>query len=183
MADKSKASDVAARYAQALYDLARQGDLAAVEADLSALAAMVADSNDLRALIGSPAFTAAQQGQGLTALARAAKFNPTTQKFLGLLAQNRRAGALSAVIAAFQRLAAEGRGTIAATVTTAVAMSQEQAVAVAAALRGALGKDPAIETRIDPTILGGLKVQVGSRLYDASLKAKLDSMKFALKRA
>ncbi len=183
MADHSKASDVAARYAQALYDLAREGALMAIEADLRALSAMIEDSADLRSLIASPAFTAAQKGQALAALAQKAGFHATTAKFLGLLAANRRAGALTATIAAFRRLAAEGRGEIAATVTTAAPMTKDQAAALEAALRASLGKSPVVETRVDPAMLGGLKVQVGSRLYDASLKSKLDSMKFALKRA
>jgi F-type H+-transporting ATPase subunit delta len=72
---------------------------------------------------------------------------------------------------------------VSAQVTTAVALSAAQSKGVAAALRQALGKDPEIETRVDPAILGGIKVQVGSRLFDASLKSKLDSLKFALKRA
>jgi F-type H+-transporting ATPase subunit delta len=107
----------------------------------------------------------------------------TTLKFLGLLAANGRAAALPHVIDAFARLSAAARGAVSAEVTTAVPLTGAQARGVAAALRQALGKDPEIETRVDPAILGGIKVQVGSRLFDASLKSKLDSLKFALKRA
>ena len=87
------------------------------------------------------------------------------------------------MVAAFRKLAAEKRGAVAAEVVTALPLTSAQAKAVATALRTALGKDPEITTRVDPAILGGLKVRVGSRLFDASLKSKLDSLKFALKRA
>ena len=112
-----------------------------------------------------------------------AKFNMTTLKFLGLLAGNGRAAALPAVITAFAKLAADARGAVSAEVTTAIALTAAQAKGVQAALRQSLGKDPEITTRVDPAILGGIKVKVGSRLFDASLKSKLDSLKFALKRA
>jgi len=184
VADESKQADVGARYAQALFELAKgQGDVAAVEADLKSLKSMRAESADLRTLIGSPTFDSEQKAKGLAAVAEAAAFAPTTRKFLGLVAANRRAGALPAMIAAFERLAAEDRGAVSAEVTTAMPLSAAQARALAAALRTALGKDPEIETRVDAAILGGIKVRVGSRLYDASLKSRLDSLKFALKRA
>jgi len=123
------------------------------------------------------------KGKGLVAIAVKAKFNMTTVKFLGLLATNGRASSLPSIITSFEALSAKARGAVSAEVTTAVALSAAQAKGVAAALRQALGKDPEIETRVDPSILGGIKVQVGSRLFDASLKSKLDSLKFALKRA
>ena len=96
---------------------------------------------------------------------------------------NRRASALGPIIAAFERLVETHRGVIAAHVTTAVPLSPAQSDTLSSALRTAFGKDPLIETHVDPAILGGLRVRVGSRLYDASLKSKLDSLKFALKRA
>ncbi|HEY2709138.1 MAG TPA: F0F1 ATP synthase subunit delta [Caulobacteraceae bacterium] len=184
MADDSKATDVGERYAQALFELAKgQGDAGAVEADLKSLKAMRAESLDLRTLIASPAFDAETKGKGLAAIADAAGFNATTKKFIGLVAANRRAEALPGMIAAFEKLAAADRGAISAEVTTALPLTDAQAKALAASLRTALGKDPEIETKVDPAILGGLKVRVGSRLYDASLKSRLDSLKFALKRA
>jgi F-type H+-transporting ATPase subunit delta len=87
------------------------------------------------------------------------------------------------VIAAFEALSAKARGAVSAEVTTALPLSAAQEKGVAAALRQALGKDPEITTRVDPAILGGIRVKVGSRLFDASLRSKLDSLKFALKRA
>jgi F-type H+-transporting ATPase subunit delta len=184
VADDTKASEVGDRYALALFGLAKdEGSAAAVEADLKSLKAMRADSKDLATLISSPRFSAESKAAGLLAVARQAGFNATTQKFLGLICANRRAAELPRVIAAYERLAATERGAISAEVITARPLSPEQQSGLAAALRMAFGKDPEIETRVDPAILGGLKVRVGSRLYDASLKSKLDQLKFALKRA
>jgi F-type H+-transporting ATPase subunit delta len=184
VADDSKASNVGGRYAQALFDLASdENQVSAVEADLKSLKTALAESKDLRVLIGSPAFNAQDKGKGLAAIAVKAKFTSTTRKFLGLLAANGRAGALASVITGYEALSAKARGAVSAQVTTAVPLSAAQAKGVAAALRQALGKDPEIETRVDPAILGGIKVRVGSRLFDASLRSKLDSLKFALKRA
>ena len=184
MADDSNLSNVGSRYAQALFDLASdQSEIAEVEKDLISLKSAIAESADLRALLASPAFSAEEKGRGLTAIASQAGFSPTTVKFLGLLAANGRASSLSEVIAGFAQLAAAARGAVSAEVTTAVPLSAAQAKGVAQALRQALGKDPEISTRVDPALLGGIKVKVGSRLFDASLKSKLDSLKFALKRA
>ena len=184
MADDTKATEVGDRYALALFDLARdEGSLAAVEADLKSLKAMRADSADLATLIASPRFSAESKAAGLAGVADKAGFHSTTRKFLGLLAANSRVSILPAIIAAFERRAAAARGAVSAEVTTARPLTPEQQSGLASALRLALGKDPEIETRVDPAILGGLKVRVGSRLYDASLKSKLDQLKFALKRA
>jgi F-type H+-transporting ATPase subunit delta len=184
LADDSKVTDVSARYAQALFDLANEnGQIPDVDADLKSLKAMIADSADLRTLLASPAFGSEDKGKGLTAVAEAAGFHALTKKFLAFIAHQRRANALPGVITAYAALSAAHRGVVSAQVVSAVPLTAAQTRGVAAALRQSLGKDPEIETRIDPAILGGLKVRVGSRLYDASLKSKLDSLKFALKRA
>jgi F-type H+-transporting ATPase subunit delta len=184
LADDSRASDVGARYARALFDLCLETDvLQAVEADLKSLKAMLAESADFRTLLISPRFSAEDKAKGLSAIGARAGLAHTTAKFLGVLAGNRRASALGPIIAAFERLVESHRGVIAAHVTTALPLSQSQTDTLTVALRTAFGKDPQIETHVDPAILGGLRVRVGSRLYDASLKSKLDSLKFALKRA
>ena len=184
MADDSRNNDVGARYAHALFELAQaQGALAAVEGDLATLKAAREESAELRRFLASPVFNAEQKAKVLAAVARKVGAHALTLKFLGLLAANNRASALPAVVAAFQRLAADKRGAIAAEVTTAIALTAAQVKGVASALRQALGKDPEITTRVDPAILGGMRVRVGSRLFDASLKSKLDSLKYALKRA
>ncbi len=185
MADKSsRTADVGARYAQALFELADEATLVAVaEDDLRSLKAMSAESLDLRRLIASPTFSGEDKGKGLLAVADKANLNPLTKKFLGLLAANNRVAALPAVITAFETLAAERRGAVAAQVTSAIALTAAQQKTIAAALKQAFGKDPEITTAVDPAILGGLKVKVGSKLFDASLKSRLDQLKFALKRA
>ena len=184
MADDPQTSNVGGRYAQALFDLAKdRNEVAKVEADLKSLKVAIADSRDLRVLLDSPTFGAEDKAKGLAAIAAAAGFSATTRQFLGLLSANGRAGALGAVISDFARLASEARGEVQAQVTTALPLTSAQAKGVAQALRQALGKDPQIETRVDPALLGGIKVRVGSRLFDASLRSKLDSLKFALKRA
>ena len=183
MAD-DRQSNLGGRYAQALFGLASDaGDIAGVEADLVQLKAMRAESADLRRLLDSPTFAAEDRARALAAIGERAGFRPLTRKFLGLLVANRRASSLPAVIDAFQRMSAERRGVVAAEVTTAVPLSEEQGRSLQAALRQALGKDPEITTRVDPAILGGLKVKVGSRLFDSSVKTRLDQLKFALQRA
>lgn len=184
VADETKATDAGQRYAQSLFELTIESNqLTKVEADLKALRAMVAGSADLRRLIESPAFSAEDKAKGLTAVAAKAKFQLLTAKFLGLVASNGRAGDLLGAISAFVELSAVHRGVVTAEVTTAKALTPAQLKGVSAAVATAVGKTPEISTRVDPSILGGIKVRVGSRLFDASLRSKLDSLKFALKRA
>ena len=184
LADDSKATDVGARYAQALFDLAKdENKIAAVEADLKSLKTMAAESADLRTLLNSPGFSAEAKAAGLAGIGKKAKFDALTLKFMAFVASQRRASVLLSMVTSFQDLAAKARGAVSAEVVTAIPMSAAQSKGVAAALRQALGKDPEVTTRVDPAILGGIKVRVGSRLFDASLKSKLDSLKFALKRA
>lgn len=184
VADETKATDAGQRYAQSLFELTiENGNLAKVEADLKSLKAMIADSADLRRLIDSPAFSAEDKGKGLVAVAVKARFDMLTTKFLGLVAANGRTRDLLGAISAFVELSAKRRGVVTAEVVSAAALSPAQLKGVQAALAEALGKTPEVSTRVDPSLLGGLKVRVGSRLFDASLRSKLDSLKFALKRA
>ena len=184
MADDFKQTDVGARYAQALFDLALETKaLSAVEGDLASLRAALTESGELRRVLASPIFPSEIKAKVLAALAKKAKLNAVTVKFLGVLSANRRADLLPSTIAGFERLSAAHRGVIAAEVTSAIKLTAAQTKAITAALEKALGKAPEITARVDPLILGGLKVKVGSRLFDASLRSKLDSLKFALKRA
>ncbi|AQR60400.1 F0F1 ATP synthase subunit delta [Brevundimonas sp. LM2] len=184
MADDFRTTEVGARYAQALFDLALEtGKLDAVRSDLLSLKAAWIESDDLRRMAQSPLLSAEEQGRGLTAVATAAKFETTTVNFLGLLAQNGRARDLAGVITGFETLYARHTGVVAAEIVSAVALTPLQTTHIRGALVQALGKVPELTTRVDPSILGGLKVKVGSKLFDASLKTKLDQMKFALKRA
>ena len=184
MADDFRTTDVGERYAQALFDLALEtGRLDTVRADLKSLKAAWIESADLRRLATSPVIAADDQQKGLVAIADAAKFEATTRNFLGLLGQNGRARDLGGVITGFEALYAKHTGVVAAEVVSAVALTAAQTTQIRSALMKALGKAPEITARVDPAILGGLKVKVGSKLFDASLKSKLDQMKFALKRA
>lgn len=184
MADDFRTTEVGERYAQALFDLADEtGVLDAVRADLKSLRAAWAESADLRRLATSPVIAAEDQGKGLIAIADKAKFNAVTKNFLGLLAQNGRARDLTGVIAGFEALYAKKTGVVAAEVVSAQMLTAAQLKTIQTTLRASLGKDPELTARVDPAILGGLKVKVGSKLFDASLKTKLDQMKFALKRA
>lgn len=184
MADDFRTTEVGDRYAQALFDLALEtGRLDAVRADVVSLKTAWIESADLRRLATSPVISADDQVKGLTAVAAKARFEQNTVNFLGLLAQNGRARDLAAVIAGFERLYAKHAGIVAAEVVSAQPLDAKQLAAIKAALNKSLGKAPELTTRVDPAILGGLKVKVGSKLFDASLKTKLDQMKFALKRA
>ena len=184
MADDFRTTEVGDRYAQALFDLALEtGRLDAVRGDLKSLKAAWIDSADLRRLATSPVIAADDQVRGLTAVAATARFDKTTVNFLGLLAQNGRARDLPGVIAGFESRYAKHAGVVAAEVVSAQPLDAKQVAAITAALSKSLGKAPELTARVDPSILGGLKVKVGSKLFDASLKTKLDQMKFALKRA
>lgn len=184
MADDFRTTQVGERYAQALFELAEdKGALDAVRADMASLKAAWKDSADLRRLATSPVISAEDQAKGLLAIADKAKFNAVTCNLLGLVAKNGRAVDLPGVIAGFEALYAKKTGVVAAEIISAVELTAAQSKKIQSELRTALGRDPELTTRIDPSILGGLKVKVGSKLFDASLKTKLDQMTFALKRA
>lgn len=184
MADDFRTTEVGDRYAQALFDLALEtGLLDAVRANIVSLKAAWIESADLRRLATSPVIAADDQVKGLTAVAAKAKFEQIAVNFLGLLAQNGRAKDLPAVIAGFEARYAKHAGLVAAEVVSAQPLDAKQLAAIKTALNKSLGKAPELTARVDPSILGGLKVKVGSKLFDASLKTKLDQMKFALKRA
>ena len=161
-----------------------QKQVAAVEADLKSLKAMRAESADLRALIGSPAFSAEDKGKGLAAIAEARRFNATTKKFLGLLAANRRA---SVAALGDHRLRGAGRrrprrGLRPGDHRRAADRRPVQGRSPPRCARRS-ARTPKSRPASTPPSSAGIKVRVGSRLFDASLKSKLDSLKFALKRA
>ncbi|MFT4955074.1 MAG: F-type H+-transporting ATPase subunit delta [Brevundimonas sp.] len=184
MAEDFRSTEVGERYAQALFDLANENKrLDAVRDDLRSLKAAWIDSADLRRLATSPVISAEDKQKGLEAIADKATFDSITKKFLGLAASSGRAADLPGVIAAFEALYARHAGIVAAEVVSAKPLAAKQMTSVKAALKSALGRDPELTARVDPSILGGIKVKVGSKLFDASLKTKLDQMKFALRRA
>jgi F-type H+-transporting ATPase subunit delta len=178
----SSISAVAERYAGSLYDLAAEaGSVAEVERNLGGFEALLNESPDLARLIRSPVFSAEEQARAIAAVLDKAGIAGLTGNFLRVVAKNRRLFAVPAIIRAFRRIAAEARGEASAEVTSAHALSPEQEDELEAALRKVAGKDVKIAVTVDPSLLGGLVVRMGSRQIDTSLKTKLSSLKLALK--
>jgi F-type H+-transporting ATPase subunit delta len=175
-------SGLAGRYATALFDLAdQQKALDEVAADLRRLGAMIADSTDLKRLIRSPVLSREAQGTAMKTLVERAEFSALTRNFIGLVARNRRLFALSAMIAAYLQLLAERRGEIRAEVTSAQAMTDSQIRAIDDQLKRAVGAKVAVEIKVDPAIIGGLVIRVGSRMIDFSLRSKLQRLQLAMR--
>jgi F-type H+-transporting ATPase subunit delta len=178
----SPISAVAERYARSLFELASESKaVAKVESDLSAFEKMLASSPDLDRLIKSPVFSADDQFKSIAAIADKAKISGLTGNFLRVVARNRRLFVIPGIIAAFRRIAAEARGEVSADVTSAHPLTPAQQTELKAALKSVAGKDVAINVTVDPTLLGGLIVKMGSRQIDTTLKTKLNSLKLALK--
>ncbi|HIJ63580.1 MAG TPA: F0F1 ATP synthase subunit delta [Rhodospirillaceae bacterium] len=173
---------IADRYSSALFDLADEASqLDAVAGDLRALKAMIAGSADLARLVRSPVLGRVEQQKAVAALAKAAAFNPLVGNFLGLVAKNRRLFAIDAVIDAFLARLAAKRGEVAAHLSSAIPLSEAQVGAVTETLRKAYGGTVVVHATVDPGLLGGLVVKVGSRMVDNSLKTKLQHLKLAMK--
>jgi F-type H+-transporting ATPase subunit delta len=178
----SSMSAVAARYAGSLYELAAESkSVSAVEKDLGRFEALINGSADLQRLIASPVFSGEDQMNAVTALMAKAKITGLVANFLKVVASNRRLFALPSIITAFRKIAADNRGETAAEVKSAHALSAAQEKELAATLKGVVGKDVSLNVTVDPSLLGGLVVRVGSRQIDTSLKTKLASLKLALK--
>jgi F-type H+-transporting ATPase subunit delta len=141
------------------------------------------ESADLRRLIRSPVLSREDQGRAIAALAERAGFEPLTVQFLGLLAQKRRLFVLPEIIAAYQAMLARHKGQVSAELVSAVPLSEDQARAVQEQLSTALGQAVTLARAVDPGLLGGLVVRVGSRMIDASLRTKLQRLELAMKGA
>ncbi len=191
MPSQSKdAGGVAGRYASALYELADSTAdsaaesakvLDAVAGDLRTLDSMLEISDDFARLVSSPVLTRGEQVAAVTAVARKAGLEELTVKFVGLLAQNRRLGGLGSMVAAFLSLLAVRRGEVTARVTSAQAMKRKHLDALTKALTKSLGAKVALETRVDPALMGGMVVRVGSKMIDSSLATKLQKLRLAMK--
>lgn len=180
--ETSLASGLAGRYATALYDLADEAkQIDAVAADLARLKAMIDESADLRRMMASPLISRDQQAAAIEALAQSAGVGDLTRKFVVVVARNRRLFALRAMIDVFGQILALRRGEIRAEVVAAKPLTPQQVEAVAAALRSAAGRKVTADVKVDPKLIGGLKVRVGSRLIDASLATKLQRLQLAMK--
>ena len=178
----SPISGVAARYAGSLFELASESKaIASVEKDLRAVDIMIKGSADLARAISSPVFSAADQEKAIGAIASKAKISGLVLNFLRLAAKNRRLAAVPQMITAFGNLAAASRGEATAEVTSAHALDAAQQKELAATLKSVAGKDVSFNVAVDPSLLGGLIVKMGSRQIDTSLRSKLSSLKSILK--
>ncbi len=175
-------SGVAERYASSLFELALEaGVVEAVGADLDRFQALLDESDDLKRLVVSPVFSAEDQSKAISAIAEKAGISGLAANFLKVVANNRRLFAVPGMIASYRTTAAAHRGEIVAEVTSAHALDEAQETELKAALKSVTGKDVTIDLTVDPSLLGGLIVKVGSRQIDTSLRTKLSTLKLALK--
>ncbi len=183
-AEDPSVSGVSGRYATALFELARdEKSIDAIRADLDRFDAMLAESADLKRLVRSPVFSADAQSKALTAVLDKAGISGIAANFLKVLTTNRRLFAVSDVTRAFRALVARFRGEATAEVTVAESLSDRNLDALKTALKSVTGKDVALNVNVDPSIIGGLVVKLGSRMVDSSLRTKLNSIKHAMKEA
>ncbi|HWU94071.1 MAG TPA: F0F1 ATP synthase subunit delta [Sphingomonas sp.] len=175
-------ASLSGRYATALFELARDSKtLAQVEDSLATVARALAESADFKALTASPLVSRGDAAKAVAAVAKSLKLDGTTANFLGVLAENRRLGQLPAVIRSFRQLAAAHRGETTALVTSAHPLSADQVSALKQQLRTRIGREVAIDLSVDPSLLGGLVVKIGSQMIDSSIKTRLNSLAHAMK--
>jgi F-type H+-transporting ATPase subunit delta len=175
-------SGMAGRYAAALFELAlEERALDAVKADLDRFDALIGESADLRRLVRSPVFTAEVQARALAAVLEKAGIGGLAGRFLQVVASNRRLFAAQDMVKAFRTLVAQHKGEVNAEVTLAETPSEQQFAAIKGALNSITKKDVQVDVKVDPSIIGGLVVKLGSRMVDSSLRTKLNSIKHAMK--
>jgi F-type H+-transporting ATPase subunit delta len=176
------ASELAGRYAAALFELADENEaLDQVAQDLTSLKTMLAESPDLVRMVRSPILSRADQGRAMAAVMQQAGVSELVQRFVGLVAQNRRLFALEGMIDAFLAELARRRGQTTARVTAARPLSDAQVHALTEALRSSLGRQVDVRLDVDPALIGGLVVKVGSRMIDTSVRTKLTKLQLAMK--
>ena len=177
-------SGMAGRYATALFELARETSaIDQVQADLKAFDGLVAANPDLSRLVRSPVFSADDQAKALAAILDKAGIKGIAANFLRVVVANRRLFAVREVIRGFNKLVAAHKGEVTAEVTVAEGLSDARMAEIRDALKQVTGKDVKVDVEVDPSIIGGLKVKLGSRMVDASLRTKLNSIKIAMKEA
>jgi F-type H+-transporting ATPase subunit delta len=173
---------MAGRYAAALFELAKdQRQLDEVERDLGTLSQMLDQSGDLRRVVLSPVITTDDQAKAFNAILAKVGVAGLVGNFVNLIVRKRRLFALKDMIKAFRALLARERGEVSADVTSAHPLTPEQMQALADSLRTSTGKNVRIDTRVDPNLLGGLVVKVGSRMIDSSLRTKLNNLKVVMR--
>jgi F-type H+-transporting ATPase subunit delta len=177
-------SGMAGRYATALFELARESNaIDRVQSDLKFFDALIADTPDLMRLVRSPVFAADEQEKALGAVLEKAGISGIAANFLRVVTSNRRLFAVRDMIRGFNKLVATHKGEVTAQVTVAEQLNDARMNDIRAALREVTGKDVQVDVTVDPSIIGGLKVKLGSRMVDASLRTKLNSIKIAMKEA
>jgi F-type H+-transporting ATPase subunit delta len=182
VAKETAEGGLAGRYANALFELAQdQKAVDVVSADLAGLRRAMETSPDLARLVRSPVFSAADHAKALKAILAQMGANELTTKFVLLLAQKRRLSSLTGIIKAFETQVAKSRGETEAEVTAARALSDAEITELKSVLKSKLGKEPRLHAKVDPSLLGGLVVKVGSRMIDSSLRTKLDGLRAAMK--
>ncbi|MBO9517044.1 MAG: F0F1 ATP synthase subunit delta [Porphyrobacter sp.] len=175
-------ASLAGRYASALFDLASEaGTVTVVERDLETMAEALSESAELRALIRNPEVSREALGRVLSGLAEKLGLAELTRNFIGVLAQNRRAAELPATIRAFQTIAAAQRGEVTAEVASAHPLTDEQLTTLEQKLRAREGRTVKLKTRVEPELLGGLVVTIGSQRIDSSIRSRLNSLAQAMK--
>ena len=175
-------ASLAGRYALALFELARdEKQLESVTASLAGIRQALAESDEFRALTTSPLIGRDESARAVAATADAMALDPITRNFLGVVARNRRLSQLGAIIRAFNLLAARHRGEITAEITSAHALDDDQIDAIKANLRTRMGREIAVDLSVDPAILGGLVVKIGSQMIDGSIRTKLNALAHAMK--
>ena len=175
-------ASLSGRYATALFELARDGKaIDSVGKSLESIKAALAQSGDFSQLTTNPLLSRTAAGKAVAAVAKSLKVDALTTKFLGVLAQNRRLGELNAIIAAYAALASAFRGEATAEVTSAHALDKAQVAALKAKLKTKVGRDVAVAQKVDPAILGGLVVRIGSQMIDSSIRTRLNTLANAMK--
>ncbi|MEM8630979.1 MAG: F0F1 ATP synthase subunit delta [Pseudomonadota bacterium] len=178
----SISTGIASRYAKALFELAQEtGDLTALETDVTALKAALAESDDLRRMINSPIYAREAQESAITAVARKAGLSTNTTNTLGLMGAHRRLFVLPQLLAELSAMIADAKGEVTADVTAASAMTDAQQAQLAETLKERFGKDIKINVAVDENLIGGLVVRVGSKMIDTSIRAKLANLSNAMK--
>ena len=178
------ASGVAGRYATALFDLADEaGSLDAIASDVSKVKEALAASAELVGALDDPSISREALGGVAGSLAKKLGLSDTTTNFLGLMAANRRLSALPKALASFEALLADKRGEATASVIAAAPLSEAQKRALTDALAAAAGKKIHVTVDVDPDLIGGLVVKMGSKMIDASVRAKLSTLQHAMKEA
>lgn len=181
-AQHSVVAHIAQPYAVALFELAaEQGQVGEVESDLAALQGLVNEGGDFARFLRSPVIVSEEKAQAMDAILSRANVAPTVGNFVKVVARNGRLFALPQIIVAFREMAAKARGEISAEVTSATALRPEQVANLADALKAKIGKTVTLSEHVDPSLIGGLIVKVGSRMIDSSLKTKLTAMRIAMK--